>query len=150
MYDLNMKDTKETLTAIIESGLDIKEDLNCSESILKAANIAYNMKLDRTALKLAAGFGNGMGIESTCGAATGAVMTLSHLFVEKKGHESDYIGDLTQEFMYKFEEKMDSIQCSFLKDNYRDPETRCRPIVYEAALLLETIIDRELNNRSND
>jgi len=145
-----MKNKKLKLSEIINSGLDTREDLNCSESILKAANTAYNMGLDKTSLKLAAGFGNGMGIESTCGATTGAVITLSHLFVKEKGHESDYIGDLTREFMYNFEEKMGSLSCSFLKKEYRDPETRCRPIIYEAALLLESIIDRELKNRTID
>ena len=91
-----MKTEELKLSKIIESGLDKKEDLNCSETILKAANISYNMKLDKTALKLAAGFGGGMGIESTCGALTGAVMVLSHLFVTERGHESDYIRDLNQ------------------------------------------------------
>ncbi|MCK5199017.1 MAG: C-GCAxxG-C-C family protein [Spirochaetales bacterium] len=139
-----MKTEELKLSKIIESGLDKKEDLNCSETILKAANISYNMKLDKTALKLAAGFGGGMGIESTCGALTGAVMVLSHLFVTERGHESDYIRDLTREFLYIFEDEMKSIDCSFLKDKYRDPETDCRPIIHEAALLLEKIIKREL------
>ncbi|MCK5197577.1 MAG: C-GCAxxG-C-C family protein [Spirochaetales bacterium] len=62
-----------------------------------------------------------MGIESTCGALTGSVMVLSHLFVKEKSHESDYIGDLTKEFLYTFEDEMESIECSALKDKYRDP-----------------------------
>jgi C_GCAxxG_C_C family probable redox protein len=137
-----MENTK--LSSIIKSGLDIREDLNCSESILKAANTAYEMGLDETALKLAAGFGGGMGIESTCGALTGSVMVLSHLFVKEKGHESDYINDLCSEFFTFFEESMDSINCNILKDKFGNSEIQCRPIVYEAAIILEKIINREL------
>ena len=144
MYDISMTNTKESLTAIIESGIDIKEDFNCAESILNSANIAYNMKLDRVSLKLAAGFGGGMGIESTCGALTGAIMALSHLFVKEKGHESKYISNLSKEFMEAFEVKMGTTKCRNLKKQYQDSETRCRPIVYAAALILEKTIDREL------
>ncbi len=139
-----MKSKEIKLSEIVKSGLDAKEDLNCAETILKAANMAYDMKLDRTSLKLAAGFGGGMGIESTCGALTGSIMVFSHLFVEEKAHESDYIFELTREFLYIFEDETGSIGCTFLKNKYRDPEIGCRPVVYEAALILESIIDREL------
>ncbi|MDA3938057.1 MAG: C-GCAxxG-C-C family protein [Spirochaetia bacterium] len=132
------------LSEIIESGLDAKEDLNCAEAMLKAANIAYNMGLDKTALKLAAGFGGGMGVESTCGALTGAIMVLSHLFVIEKAHESDYIRDLCSEFLCTFEDKMGSMECDILIKKYRDPDNNCRPIIFEASLILENIIDREL------
>lgn len=139
-----MENTKFKLTEIVESGLDKKEDLNCAETILHAVNRAYKMKLDKTALKLAAGFGGGMGIESTCGALTGSIMALSHLFVKEKGHESDYIKELTKEFLRSFELKMDSMLCNDLKDKHKDPETGCRPVIYEASIILERIIDREL------
>lgn len=139
-----MKNKKLKLSAIINSGLDTREDLNCAESILKAANTAYKMKLNKTSLKLAAGFGGGMGIESTCGALTGSIMILSHLFVKKRAHESQYIGDLSKEFMEIFYIRMSTIDCKNLKEKYSDPETQCRPIVQEAALILEQIIDREL------
>lgn len=143
-----MKNTKLKLTEIVESGLDKKEDLNCAETILHAANRAYKMELDKTALKLAAGFGGGMGIESTCGAITASVMVLSHLFVKEKGHESDYIKELTKELFSRFELKMNSVFCSNLKDKYKDPQTGCRPVIYEASHILENIIDRELNKLS--
>ena len=132
------------LSEIVASGLDKRADLNCSETMLWAANTVYNMGLDKPALKLAAGFGRGMGIGSTCGALTGAVMVLSHLFVKEKAHESDYISELTSEFLYIFKEGTDSISCDFLRDKYRDPETGFTPVVYKAAIILEQIIDREL------
>ena len=85
-----------------------------------------------------------MGIESSCGALTGAVMVLSHLFVKERAHESDYIGNLTQEFLLSFEEKMTSIECNILKDKYGDPVKGCRSIIYTASQILEEIVEKEL------
>ncbi|MCF6334274.1 MAG: C-GCAxxG-C-C family protein [Spirochaetales bacterium] len=139
-----MTQQKLSLTEIIISGLDSKEDLNCAETILKASNIAYNMKLDKTSLKLAAGFGGGMGAGSTCGALTGAIMVLSHLFVKEKGHESPYIRELCEEMVSFFEDKMGDLACSNIREKYQDPVTGCRPIVLEAGIILQGIIEREL------
>ena len=51
------------LAELIKNGFGEKEDLNCAEKILWGANNAYNLGLDREALKLASGFGGGMAIE---------------------------------------------------------------------------------------
>ncbi len=144
-----MEQQKLSLTGIIKSGLDSKEDLNCAETILKASNIAYDMKLNKTSLKLAAGFGGGMGAASTCGALTGAIMVLSHLFVKERGHESSYIKELCEEMVSFFEDKLGSLECSNIKDKFQDPVTGCRPIVLEAGITLEAIIERELKNRTD-
>ena len=37
------------------------QDYNCAETILRAANDEYQLGLDEAALRLAAGFGGGMG-----------------------------------------------------------------------------------------
>lgn len=49
------------LSDLIKNGFGEEEDLNCAEKILYAANREYNLGLDKSALKLAAGFGGGMG-----------------------------------------------------------------------------------------
>ena len=64
------------LLKLLQDGFGSAMDLNCAEKILYGANWAYNMKLPAEALKLAAGFGGGMGIESSCGVITGGVMVL--------------------------------------------------------------------------
>ena len=69
------------LLKLLQDGFGSAMDLNCAEKILYGANWAYNMKLPAEALKLAAGFGGGMGIESSCGVITGGVMVLSSLYV---------------------------------------------------------------------
>ena len=40
----------------------MNQNYNCGECILRAANKAYNLDLDERALKLASGFGAGMGL----------------------------------------------------------------------------------------
>ena len=62
------------LLKLLQDGFGSAMDLNCAEKILYGANWAYNMKLPGEALKLAAGFGGGMGVESSCGVITGGVM----------------------------------------------------------------------------
>lgn len=69
------------LLKLLQDGFGSAMDLNCAEKILYGANWAYNMKLPVEALKLAAGFGGGMGVESSCGVITGGVMVLSSLYV---------------------------------------------------------------------
>lgn len=59
------------LLKLLQDGFGSAMDLNCAEKILYGANWAYNMKLPGEALKLAAGFGGGMGVESSCGVITG-------------------------------------------------------------------------------
>lgn len=53
------------LLKLLQDGFGSAMDLNCAEKILYGANWAYNMKLPGEALKLAAGFGGGMGVESS-------------------------------------------------------------------------------------
>ena len=55
------------LLKLLQDGFGSAMDLNCAEKILYGANWAYNMKLPCEALKLAAGFGGGMGEEYLSG-----------------------------------------------------------------------------------
>ena len=79
------------LLELLEKGFGNDIDLNCAEKMLYGANWAYDLKLTPEALKLAAGFGGGMGVESICGAITGGIMVLSHLYVKQRSHESNRI-----------------------------------------------------------
>jgi len=132
------------MTSIIENGLSKNKDLNCAETMLYAANEAYDLQLPHSALKLAAGFGGGMGIQSTCGALTGGIMALSAIFVKERARESDQIKRLDSEFFDTFKSKMNSIDCSYLKEHYEEPEIECHPVIVQAAQIVEELIDREL------
>lgn len=137
-----------SLKALIQEGYGNEQDFNCAEKILNGANQAYGLNLPAEALKLAAGFGGGMGIEHTCGALTGSVMVLSHMFVKQRGHESTRIKELTQEFFSTFEKKMGSIICAPLKKDYRTEELGCTNVIVAAAEVLDAIVERELKKDS--
>jgi len=132
------------LTELIKQGFGETENLNCAEKILQGANIAYNMGLDKEALKLAAGFGGGMTIEDKCGALTAAIMVLGKLFVKKSAHESSKIKELTLELFKEYEMAMGTIDCAPLKNKYRTKELKCRNVIIKAAEVLDRIVEREL------
>lgn len=134
------------LSELLKQGFGDDLDLNCAEKMLYAANKVYDLGLDHASLKMSAGFGGGIGMESVCGALTGGVMVLGALFIVNRAHESDQIKLLTREFFESYEKEMGSTVCKPLKDMYRTEELKCRNIIVKAAEILETIIDRELGN----
>lgn len=122
-------------------------DLNCSETILYAANEEYGLNLSKETFKTMAAFGGGMAIESTCGVITGAISVLGILFTKERAHESDYVKTLTQEFIGEFRKECDAINCDALKALYRNDEIRCLSIVEKGAIILDNIIVREKNKQ---
>jgi C_GCAxxG_C_C family probable redox protein len=133
-----------SMVELIQNDLAKKEDLSCSETILHAANRVYRLNLSPKALKLAAGFGGGMGVQKTCGALTGGLMALSALFIRERAHESDYLKGLEKELFRDIEARVGSTDCSYLKERYEDSEGSCKPLIIEIGAILEALIDREL------
>ena len=134
------------LTDLISQGFGEKEDLNCAEKILQAANIEYSLgSLDKEALKLAAGFGGGMAIEDKCGALTASIMVLGTLFVKDRAHENTRIKELTIELFEEYKKEMGTIDCAPLKEKYRTEELKCRNVILKAAEVLDRIVKRELD-----
>jgi C_GCAxxG_C_C family probable redox protein len=121
-----------------------KYDLNCSETIIYAANEEYNLNLSKETLKTMAAFGGGMGIESTCGAATGALAVLGIIFTQERAHESTRVKDLAREFMKNFIKRLNTNNCKELKERYRNDEVRCSKMVDAAAVILDDIVLREM------
>lgn len=118
-------------------------DLNCAETILYAANEAYDLNLQKETFKAMAAFGGGMAIESTCGVITGAIAVLGIVFTKERAHESDRVKILTQEFIEKFKKECNSINCDELKILHRNEEIKCLNIIEKGAIILEEIINRE-------
>ena len=131
------------LRTLILQGYGEKEDLNCAEKILYGANQVYHLGLDQQALKMVAGFGGGMAIESVCGALTASIMVLGYLFIKKNAHESSRIKDLTQELFMSYRKEMNNINCDSLKAEHRTDELKCRNVIAKAAEILDKIIERE-------
>lgn len=135
------------LTNLLNNGFGSQEDYNCAEKIVYGANKAYKLNLSTKALKLSAGFGRGMGIESTCGALTGAIMILSHLFVNKVAHEDMLIKEKTSLFLDNFSKEMGSLNCSKLMDLYKTENEGCQSIILQSAKILDKIYnERNLPN----
>lgn len=124
---------------------DKSYDLNCAETIVYAANEAYNMKLSPAALKSAAGFGGGLGIEDVCGVLTGSLIVLGMLFTEKRAHESARMKTLAAEYTVRFQKSLGTMNCKQLKTDYRTDAERCSKILIDGAAILEEIIVRENN-----
>lgn len=138
-------ESKTLLTDLLNEGFGIKEDLNCAETILYGANIAYNLGLEKDALKLAAGFGGGMGIGEMCGALTGSVMVLGEMFVSDRAHESLRIKKLAKEFLNEYEKEMGTFICKQLIPKYATKEHKCRVVILKAGEILDRIVARELS-----
>lgn len=119
-------------------------DLNCAETILYGANEEYTLNLSKETFKTMAAFGGGMAIEDTCGVATGAICVLGIMFTKERAHESDYVKELTKEFMDNFKKECRTLNCSELKEKYRNDEIRCSHIVEKGSEILEKIIIREI------
>ncbi len=132
------------LNRLIQEGYGEKEDFNCAEKLLNAANLTYNLGLNKEALKLASGFGGGMAIEDKCGALTASIMVLGKLFVKDRAHESLKIKELTKELFDKYRKEMGAIDCAPLKERYRTEEFKCQFIIAKAAEILGGILEREL------
>jgi C_GCAxxG_C_C family probable redox protein len=139
---------QHNLIDLIEADLHVKEDLNCAETILYGVDRAYELELPPSALRLAAGFGGGMGVESTCGVVTGGVMALSALFVQGRSHEDEFTGELIREYVNGFLRLYGTLECSIIKEQNRKPDGDCKPIILEGAKLLHTIIERERRMRA--
>jgi len=125
---------------------DKSYDLNCAETIIYAANKEYGLDLKKDALKTMAAFGGGMGVESVCGAITGALAVIGILFTKDRAHESERIKQLSQEFFKEFMAKLGTDNCKVLKEKYRNDEIRCSLMVEVAAEILDDIVIREKKN----
>ena len=93
------------------------EGFNCAQSVI--ASFADILQVDeQTAIRIASGFGGGMGrMQDTCGAITGAFMVIGYLRGKHKdgdNESAENTNQLIQEFSKKFSEKHGSIKCKSL------------------------------------
>ena len=92
-------------------------DFNCAQSIFSAYATQYGLDRD-TALKLATGFGGGMGrLQNTCGAVSGAFMVISLKYgmgIDGDLEARDKTYQLVREFSNRFQEMHGSINCKEL------------------------------------
>lgn len=115
----------------------LKENYNCAETILRVANAEYNLGITEDDIKLASGFGGGMGVGSTCGALVGCIAVLGKLFVETKDHETEGFRERCAEFYQQFVRELGAADCETLKATYKkDETTKCITTIEKAAKVL--------------
>lgn len=128
------------------------KSLNCAQSVLLSFAGELNLE-EKTALRIAAGFGSGMTLGETCGAVTGAYMVLG-MKINPEGKPIQQLKADSKEAVRKFNslfiQKHGSLQCKkLLGVDISTPEgaaraveqnlynTRCVDLVASAAEILE-------------
>jgi C_GCAxxG_C_C family probable redox protein len=138
------------LEARSRAGNKFKNGLNCSESILHAFNEMLNSPLNPESLKMATGFGGGLGHAGCmCGALTGSAMILGLL----KGRtdptqDRELMYDLAHDFHDRFLNAFGGTCCRTLNlHEFNSPEhlRGCLKLTGATAkLLMEFIQEKEL------
>jgi C_GCAxxG_C_C family probable redox protein len=130
---------------------------NCSQSVLAAYAEQFGLSEER-ALKVAGGFGGGMGrMAETCGAVTGAIMVIGLKFASTtpgdiQGKENAYA--VVREFVHRFKGRNATVLCRELLDcDISTPEgmkraqqekliKKCCPkLIRDAAEILDQLIE---------
>ncbi len=108
-------------------------DMNCAESIMRAANKIYSLKIEEPVLRAASGFGGGMGVGHLCGSIAGCIMAVGMLFVKERAHESDDLKKITADFIDRVNKHFNSLLCSDIKNSHYQVDLGCSQVVYETA-----------------
>jgi len=129
---------------------------NCAQSVIASFADVLNVN-EETAVRMAAGFGGGMGrMQETCGAATGAYMVIGFLrgkYKQGDDESNQRTNKLIQEFSRRFTEAHGSINCKALikfdinsekgMEEAREADVfnkKCTHFVKKSVELLEDII----------
>jgi len=118
----------------------LSADMNCAESIMRAANTIYSLGLDDQVLRTASGFGGGMGVGHLCGAVSGCIMAAGMLFVRERAHESDVLQIITAEFIERVEKHFNSLLCNDIQKSHCHEDLGCSQVVYETAELFWNLV----------
>lgn len=125
-----------------------EQNYNCAETLLRAANDYYDLKLHDRDMIMVGAYGAGIQCGNTCGAVLAAASVLSMKYVEAKAHESEDIRPVVMKLMRKFNAKYGSTLCKDIKPQSFKPEYRCKMTVETACdILEETIAEYEAEKK---
>ena len=99
-----------------EAGRYFKSGYNCTEAIVRTGGEVLGIKLDEQALRMATGFGGGIGHAGcVCGALAGAVMVIGLVRGRLETSENlEAVYELTNEFHRRFQAKFGATCCRVL------------------------------------
>jgi len=120
----------------------LQSDMNCAETILRAANDEWDLGLNTTAFKAVAGFGGGCGCGRFCGAVAGGLAVLGEMEIQGRAHATQGFSDLCAAFVNDIEVTLGSVQCEDLKAKYRTEERRCIKTLALASEVLQKYVDK--------
>ncbi|AFM41338.1 C_GCAxxG_C_C family probable redox protein [Desulfosporosinus acidiphilus SJ4] len=133
------------------AGNKFKEGLNCSESILQTFNELLKNPLNSESLKMASGFGGGLGHAGCmCGALTSSVMILG-LYQGRTTPQIDRepVYNLAHEFHDRFSDQFGGTCCRVLNPHEFDTPEHLRHCLKltggTAKLLMEYILEKGLS-----
>ncbi|MCR5356597.1 MAG: C-GCAxxG-C-C family protein [Lachnospiraceae bacterium] len=117
-----------------------EQNYNCAETLIRAANEYYDLKLHDRDMIMLGGYGGGLQTGNTCGAVLAAVSVLSMKYIEQKAHDSKDIKPVTTALIREFDKKYGSVLCKDIKPQSFDPLNRCKKTVEAACDILEAVI----------
>ena len=125
-----------------------RKDINCAGSIVAAVIEEYDLKVDPTVLDAPSTMGGGMNIEAFCGTITGCIMALGLMFNKDRPYDSGNMKRITQDFWEEYRKQEESVICRDLKKLKREDESCMTTTVPRIALVLQTVIERELARKN--
>ena len=129
---------EERMTAAEVQGRDyFRQGLNCTECVLRTFMDQHESGLADDVLRLASGFGNGMGnTKNTCGAVIGAVLAISaargknpftlETPAERIAHKREEVYPSVSMLIQEIEGEFGSLICRELSDRHGDFGSRER------------------------
>lgn len=135
------------------AGKNFKEGYNCAESVVRAFRDFYHLDVSDEALKMASGFGGGLGHAGCmCGALSGATMVLGMLQGRASKEQSrGPIYSSAQDFHSIFADQFGAACCRVLNPHEfgsKEQGRTCLKITGTTAdLLMKYIQDKELVTR---
>ncbi|SCZ76406.1 C-GCAxxG-C-C family (seleno)protein [Acidaminobacter hydrogenoformans] len=118
-----------------------KYDYSCSETMVAAADKAFELNLPPQVIRAMAPFGGGLQTEDVCGILTGGLAVIGMLYTKSVAHDSAQMTEVTRAFISAFKEKFATSQCVDLKAAYRNEETGCTDFIIRGAEVLAAVIE---------
>ncbi|WP_304152804.1 C-GCAxxG-C-C family (seleno)protein [Megamonas hypermegale] len=117
-----------------------QQGYNCAETIIRAGNEYYNLRLDENAFRITGAFGGGLQVGDVCGALTGSACVVSAKYIETKAHDCPDLKPLMLKLVRAFQTRFSSRLCAQIKAKFHNKEVRCLNTVTLAAEVLEQVI----------
>lgn len=127
-----------------------KSGFHCAEAVLKAIVEVYGNGSGRNILKIATGFGGGIGRtkQEICGAITGGVMAIGFLSGRSEpGDDWTEASKMAAKLKQRFVQEHGTTNCGALLATFGPQENmmRCKQLSGEVAGMLADILDKQGN-----